>query len=255
MAACTVPVAAALVLAARSLPWKVGAEPTVVTPDVDGAVDALPLWLRRGIPAGVYGLGLLGAAASVLVIAMLLVRGDVVVALYGSLGVGVVGGIALTLGELLLAPNILLWALSVLAGPGFQVASGGSVTVTGSHPGLLPMVPVLGALPGDSAFPSVVGVLVLVPVVVGALVARRAQAPWSALGSWRGKWLSTGAAVVSTAVLVLALALLGVGAAGVDRLDRVGPSAWALAGALLGELAVGAVAYACGSAMLARLRR
>jgi hypothetical protein len=51
-------------------------------------------------------------------------------------------------------PNLAVWALAWLAGPGFQIADGSTITLAGAHPGLMPMIPVLGALPSDGHGPD-----------------------------------------------------------------------------------------------------
>ena len=82
--------------------------------------------------------------------------------------------------------------MSFLAGPGFRVVEGGAVTWSGADGGLLPMVPVLAALPQPGAFPWFVALSVLVVVAVGAFVARRALAEVARLSRLRTKLVGVG---------------------------------------------------------------
>ena len=71
------------------------------------------------------------------------------------------------LAQLLYLPTFAEWGVAWLAGPGFQITTGGAVTVTGAEPGLLPLVPVLGAVPPEASYPGWVMAALLVPVAPG----------------------------------------------------------------------------------------
>lgn len=213
-----------------------------------------PRWASRAAGPGLWGAGALLGLATLLVLVMVAARFPTVSGLYAATGAGVVGGIVLTLGQLLFLPNLAVWALAWVAGPGFGIADGSMVTLSGGRPGLLPMIPVLGALPPEGTWPRGLLAFLALPAVVGALVAWRACRPVPRLASWRTKLLTALAAVVTSAVLVGGLALLSSGSAGVDRLRYVGVNPLAVAGALLGELAVGAVLYVFAAQLRLRLR-
>jgi hypothetical protein len=70
-----------------------------------------------------------------------------VAALYEALQPGVVGGIALLLLQLGFAPNALVWSASYALGSGFSLGAGSVVAPAGTELGILPGVPLLGALP------------------------------------------------------------------------------------------------------------
>ena len=184
---------------------------------------------------------------------MVVARFSTVSGLYAALGAGAFGGILLTLGQLLLLPNLSLWALAWVAGPGFSVSEGSAITLSGARPGLMPMVPVLGALPTEGTWSRWLGLVLLLPVAVGAVVAWRSCRGMARLSSWRSKLtISVASAAVSAGVMG-GLTLLGSGAAGVERLRQVGPNPLAVTAALLAELLLGAVAYVAVDQL--RLRR
>jgi hypothetical protein len=137
-------------------------------------------------------------------------------------------------------PNLGLWAVSFLAGTGFSAVEGASATWTGSRTSLLPMIPVLGALPEPGAFPGIVPAVVLLPVLVGVLVGWRALRSVARLSTARTKLTAVGVAVLMAAGSVGALDLLGGGSLGVARLSNIGAPAGAMTLALLVELSLGA---------------
>ncbi|MEO8828171.1 MAG: DUF6350 family protein [Lapillicoccus sp.] len=217
-------------------------------------LDQAPRWLARALVPGVHGgLVLLGTGVLLLVV-MLAVRFTTVTGLHAAVGAGVVGGVLLTLGQLLLAPNLAVWGVAWLAGPGFQVAAGSPISLAGATPGLLPLLPVLGALPSDGSWSRWLLALLLVPVLGGVVTAWLACRGIARLASWRTKLAtSVAAAAVAVAGLTL-LSWLGSGAVGVDRLSDVGSRPLLVGVALLGELLVGAAAYVAGAQLWIRLR-
>ena len=185
----------------------------------------------------------LGAAA-VLLVAALTLGAARMLALQNALGGGAVGVGAVTLGQLALAPNLVVWAAAWLAGPGFAVGAGTSVSPVTTVLGPLPALPVLGALPDPGPMPSYAVAALLVPVLAGvaaAYVLLRAER--------RSGWLHlAGDLVAVCAASGLGLGLLGWlsgGPAGPGRLLVTGPAstasaaAW-LAGGFAAEVLVGA---------------
>jgi hypothetical protein len=195
---------------------------------------------------GGTGAALAVIAASSVIVALLLATGYAsVITLYQSLQAGVPGGIALTLAQLALLPNLILWASSWLVGPGFAIGTGSSVSPLGTVLGPLPALPVLGPLPQGDLTYGLIGVLV--PVLAGFLAAVALQPrvartlpstgrawPWHA-----GAGLAIG--LVAGALLAVCAAISG-GSAGPGRLVDVGPSPlWVLLFAFL-EIGLAAVA-------------
>ncbi len=212
-------------------------------PVVAALAEPVPLWLRRGLLPGVWTAAGLLAAGAVVVLAAIVWRFATVVGLHQSVDAGWFGGVLLVLAQLLYLPTLAVWGVAWLAGPGFQVTSNGAVTVTGAEPGLLPLVPVLGAVPPEASYPAWVMAALLVPVAAGVVAGWLATRAWSRLASWRAKALSSLTALGTATLLFTALAALSSGAMGVDRLAAVGVTPLLVAPALLGELALGALAY------------
>ena len=217
-------------------------------------LEALPRWLPRAVRPGVAGAGVLLGVGGLLVLAMILARWSTVAGLHASVAADAVGAVVLTAGQLLVVPNLAVWGLSVLAGPGFQIADGSTVSAVGSHPGLMPMIPVLGALPPDGVWSPWLRVVWLVPVLIGALLGWLACRPVARLSSWRTKLAVVATAAVTSSMAISLLALLGSGSVGVDRLRAVGVHPALLGAALLGELLLGGAAYVLGAQVRLRLR-
>jgi hypothetical protein len=167
------------------------------------------------------------SVASIVLALMIVEHYGQVIALYEGVHAGVLGGVALTLGQLAFLPNLVVWTAAWLVGPGFAIGAGSAVGPLGTSLGPLPAVPILGALPtGDLAFgflgllaPVVAGFLVGVVVRPAVLRGVVDRSPLAAL-------VSTGAVIGLAGGLILALlAWASGGAAGPGRLAAVGPDA------------------------------
>lgn len=183
--------------------------------------------LVQGLRGGAAAATAIVCVASIVLAVMIVVHYGQVIALYEGVHAGLLGGIALTLGQLAFLPNLVVWTAAWLIGPGFAIGVGSTVGPLGTSLGPLPAVPILGALPtGDLAF----GFLgLLVPVVAGFLVGVAVRPavlrgvvdrpPLAAL-------VSTGVVIGLAGGLILALlAWASGGAAGPGRLAAVGPDA------------------------------
>ena len=213
-------------------------------PELAGERLRRPAWLpevvRRGLRPGVEGAATVLGAGLVVCIGFVVLHLGNVTNLQGALAPGVVGGVVLALAQLVVLPNLALWAVSFMAGTGFSAVEGASATWTGSRTSLLPMVPVFGALPEPGAFPGWLPVVVLVPVAIGAFVGRRARASVARLSTERTKLTVTAVAVVVAAGLVGLLDVVGGASLGQERLSSIGAPAGAMTLALLVELVAGA---------------
>jgi hypothetical protein len=108
----------------------------------------LPDWLGRGFRGAVAGgLGLVVVAGVVLATAVALGEPRVA-ALEESLGLDTGGVVVWSVALLAYLPNLLAWALAWVLGAGFTVGTGSVVSLSGTQLGMLPAIPVLGALPG-----------------------------------------------------------------------------------------------------------
>lgn len=186
-------------------------------------VDALPpAW--REMPAlavrhaWLVVVGLVGAGA-VAVLCAVILRGGEIIALFEAAQVDGLGATALTLAHLAYLPTLLVWAIAWLAGPGFALGVGTSVSAGGTQLGVVPGVPLLGLVPEQGA-PWLL-LAALVPVALGAVAGWAARSRYvediaAAAASERGSDdAGFGAAGFDDA---------GFGAAG-ERIEPVAPRA------------------------------
>ncbi|MHB8186555.1 MAG: cell division protein PerM [Dermatophilaceae bacterium] len=226
-----------------------------VAPDLSRLLKArLPVNLRRAIRPGLGGAFAVFGAGLVLTLGVVVAHRVRIGQLYDTLGGDPVGISVLSLGQLLALPNVALWAASWMAGPGFAFGQGTSITWSHSNPGLLPLIPGLGALPDPGPLPAGLWLVVLVPIAAGALVGWRAVRSVARLSSWQVKArVATAACVVAALTLTLASALAG-GSLGAARLSVVGAPSLAFGVAVFGELLLGAMVVVCLSHLRAARR-
>jgi hypothetical protein len=206
-----------------------------------GAV--LPDRVRRMALASAAALaGLLAGGAALAGLALALHAGRAT-ALARATSPGLVGGVALLLLGLLLAPNAAVWGMSWASGPGFAVGVGTTVSPLGTDLGPVPAFPMLAALPGSDV-PVWVGVLaLLVPLAagVGAGVLLLRRLPRC---SWQAGALEAAAVGPVVGLAAAALCALSGGPLGGGRLAAVGPSPWQVGIAVALEVAVPAAVTA-----------
>jgi hypothetical protein len=107
----------------------------------------VPSWARtipRAVLAAQLTMLVTGAAVLVTSLWMHLQR---VEALHEALHPGVAGAVALLLIQLAFAPNALIWSASYALGPGFSLGAGSVVAPAATQLGMVPGIPLLGALP------------------------------------------------------------------------------------------------------------
>ncbi|MGL3806405.1 cell division protein PerM [Paeniglutamicibacter sp. R2-26] len=175
---------------------------------------------------------------------------------YQQLRPGPIGSAVLTLGQLGVMPNLVLWTLAWLTGGGFTFGVGSTISPLETTVGPLPAVPLLAALPsGDLTY---AWVFMLLPVLAGFMagwyflrvgenhfddwISLRVRSRWVSLG------LSTvvlGIAVGATAgILSLAGSWLASGSLGIGRFTEIGPNILLTALFLAAEVAIGtAIGY------------
>ena len=194
--------------------------------------------------AGVAAAGTVLAVSAVIVAALLLGNYAQVIALYESVHAQVLGGMALTVGQIALLPNVVIWASSWLVGPGFAIGTGSAISPLGTAIGPVPAIPMLGALPSAASLEY--GFLgLLIPVLAGfvsALVLRRKLVESLGSNATRPVLVVTGLliGIVGGAVLGL-LAAASAGAAGPGRFIDVGPTPWLVFGWAALEIGLAAV--------------
>jgi hypothetical protein len=204
--------------------------------------------LRGGAAAVAAILVVSGLAVCVSVLANF----AIVIGLYETLQADVMGGIALTIGQLAFIPNLVIWAATWFVGPGVALGTGTSVSPLGTSLDVVPGLPVFGALPTGTLEFGFLGLLV--PVLIGFVVAvvvrqgfdTRPNAPHG-----RVRMLVTGALLgVVAGILLGLLAWWSAGAMGPGRLADVGPNPL-----LVGALTAVEVGIAAALGMLVGGRR
>jgi hypothetical protein len=209
--------------------------------------DATPNGLRDAVPAAVAAVLTVIAIASVLYGVLLAIHFSRITGMLELLDAGAIGSVVLFAICLMLVPNMVLYVVAFLAGPGFQLGVGTTIAPTGVDVGNLPALPLLAAVPADGATPTYLLVLTaVVPLVAGAvaglIVVRRglAERDADALG-WDAFALRGGMAAVIAGVLLYILMSLARGSAGPGRMSAVGiPGALPAAGVLIAGMAIGA---------------
>ncbi|GAA1983696.1 cell division protein PerM [Microbacterium pumilum] len=146
-----------------------------------GWAEAPGLIARGGavVVAGLAGLGAL------LVTVALVLRGGEIVALYEAAHVDVLGAIVITLAQLAYLPTLVVWGIAFVAGPGFAVGEGTSVSPAGTQAGVVPGIPLLGIVP-DSTTPWLL-LLALGPIALGALAGWIARSRLTGVGAPRDR--------------------------------------------------------------------
>ena len=130
-----------------------------------------PRW-ASDLARGVLGAQLVMLIAGSAVIASGLIHHmSRVVELTNVLNVGIAGGVALLVLQLALAPNAAIWAASYALGAGFSIGSSSVVAPAGTELGMVPGLPLLGALPASGASSATQLWWLASGVVAGALAA------------------------------------------------------------------------------------
>lgn len=226
----------------------------VLTQRVLDLLDRIPATWRAvaafGLRAGTAATAVVVAVAGIVVALLLFTSFAEVISLYERSHAGVVGGVALTVGQLAFLPDFVGWATSWLVGPGFAIGTGSSVSPIGTVLGPIPGLPVFAALPASGHTFGLVWVLV--PVIAGFAVGgllrpRLVQALGSANAALH-RALGGVAAGIVAGVLTGLVAWLTSGSFGPGRLADVGPHALVVGAFAALEVGVPAVvALAAGS--------
>lgn len=226
-----------------------------VAPQFSGWLEArVPMHLRRAIRPGAWGASAVFGAGLALTLLMVVMHLGRIGRLYEALGADTVGVVLLSLGQLTVLPNIGLWAASWMAGPGFSLGQGTAITWSHSNPGLLPLIPGLGAVPAPGPLPAGLWLSVVIPVAAGALVGWRALRVVARLSSWRAQAETAAwACLIAALVLTVACSLAG-GSLGAARLTGLGAPSLVFGASVLAELLAGA-AVVVGVSHLRAFRR
>ncbi len=189
--------------------------------------DLLPTWLVAALRGGLAGfLVLVGVGAAVVGLAMLLGAEQVATIEHG-LRLDGPGKVVWALVALAYLPVLLIWGAAWALGGGITVGTGSLVTISGTKLGMLPAIPLLGALPPVGLTPDSTIAWLASGVVAGMLAGgvaaghlRGASRGW--LGVLRAAAVGLAAAVLTTGLL-LGASWASKGALGGLRLTDLGP--------------------------------
>lgn len=152
------PVTAVAVLSGRQLDQLVGCLPVGVLLFVVATLGAArrlgvsptehwPVW-ARSLPRAVLSAQLvLAVAGAGLLTASLVLHWDRVVTLTEGLQAGSVGSALVLIAQLVYLPTVVVWSASYALGAGFTVGDGSVIAPAATQVGLLPGLPIAGALP------------------------------------------------------------------------------------------------------------
>jgi Family of unknown function (DUF6350) len=126
--------------------------------------------------------------------------------------------------SVLVVPNAVLFSGSYLLGPGFAVGTGTVVSPTVVTVGPLPMFPLLAALPDGGGASAWTPYLMVLPLLVAAVAAARAQRRHPTLRWEEGALRACSGGVIAGAVVGILTTIAG-GAVGPGRMREVEPFA------------------------------
>lgn len=201
--------------------------------------DHVSMSTRRALrPAaqGVLGHLVIGL---VIVLVLAMTHASQIGQVNGQLEPGVLGGVVLWLGQLTALPNLVLWAGGWTTGASVQLGAV-SVGSTSVHGGLLPLIPVLGAVPGAGPLPGGANLAPLLPVLLGCFVGHRSLSNLTTYASLKTKATTAAQAGGMAAAMVLLLTWLSTAGVSGGSLDYLGPSLL-MVPLLVGELLLGAL--------------
>ncbi|MGO1974042.1 MAG: cell division protein PerM, partial [Propionibacteriaceae bacterium] len=182
----------------------------------------LPAWARP-LPGALLGAqGVMALVGAGVLATSIAVRADRVTGLAEGLAPGIAGGLVLFLAQLVFLPNLIAWSAAWSLGSGFTIGDGSVVSPGDTDLGLVPGIPILGALPPEGAGGWIdlawLGAGVAAGAVAAVLVMR---------GRPRARFDETclvgGLAGVLSGLLFTGLAALTRGDLGTGRLTELGP--------------------------------
>ncbi len=133
---------------------------------------AVAPWLLGALRGALAAASLYLAAGALLVAGSLVLHAHRVTEISREVGGGLSGLPVLVIG-VLFAPNAAVAGSAYLAGPGFAVGTGTTVNAFSTSHGVLPALPILGAIPdGHGANPVVLALMCLVPLIAATCIAR-----------------------------------------------------------------------------------
>jgi hypothetical protein len=155
-----------------------------------------------------------------------------IIRLYEGLQATLIGGLVLTLGQLVFLPNLVVFGASWFTGTGFSIGIGSHISPLGTELGPIPGFPIFGALPVGAFGGGMIAIVVPVIIAFVATLAikRHAADVRFNFANPLAAALSVGVGVgFVAAVEMLFLGWFASGGIGPSRLSLVGVNPWMLA--------------------------
>jgi hypothetical protein len=203
--------------------------------------NRLPEEVRAAVVGAAAGVCVMLLAAALLVGVSLSQHFSTASTLASALHAGSVGGVVMAVVGALTVPNAVLCAGAYIAGPGFALGTGSSVSPVGTLVGPVPAVPLLGILPNGSSALAFAGLIV--PVLAGfaaGYLTRSRSLRGGATPAGRLALVAIGIGCFAGVVVGL-LAWSSSGSLGPGRLQDAGPNGWLVGLAVGVEVAAGAL--------------
>ncbi|MFM5968878.1 MAG: DUF6350 family protein, partial [Micrococcales bacterium] len=193
-------------------------------------------WVLRAVasPALRAGSGvvlILLAVSAILLALMVGFNWINIINFYEALQVSVLGGITVTVGQIAILPNLIVFGASWLTGVGFAIGDGSHFSPIGAAAGPLPNLPVLAALPPGQL--SIGAMFIVVPLLAAALstFAVKKHAAEIRFEFANPFWAALSLGISIGLVAAVEMGILGAlasGAVGPGRLQLVGVSPFVL---------------------------
>ncbi len=179
--------------------------------------------------------------SSLLLMVALILGWVEVLRLYQALSLSFLGGLMVTVGQLAILPNLIIYGFAWITGAGFSIGAGSFVSPIASQLGPLPALPIFAALPTGGIDRGIVfSAIVVVGAIVATLLARKSteRMRWEFATSFSAAAVLAVFSALIASVLAFALGLLASGSLGPGRFVEVGVNPVLLAGVVFLEVLV-----------------
>lgn len=190
-------------------------------------------WAAAALRAAAAAAGVLAAGGAALAALAVLLRFGDVARVGDMIGRGAAGDGGLFLIDLALVPNLIVWAVGFLSGPGFLVGDGMTVAIGGVSHGPLPGLPLLQAVPAVGTPSAWTYAVFAVPLAAGLVTLLIIG---SSVRSFADRTAALGAALGTVGAAVGAAALLSGGPVAAGPMSALGPVAWRVVLAVMLEI-------------------
>lgn len=233
-----------LIVGARGEIGRSGGSAERFTQSVTAWAKGLPDHIQSVITVGLRGAAgtlftLAGVAALTLAV-LVIIQFPRMVGLYEGLQAGAGGSFILTLAQIMLMPNFVIWVMSWLTGAGFAIGVGSSVSPIGTALGPIPSLPMFGIIPTGDIFGGYVWTVVPIVIALVWAIAMRRLLVHKFGGPYIGGYAIVTALIMTfaSALIAMGLAWVASGGAGPGRLSLVGVVPWQMGVWVFGEVLV-----------------